>query len=255
MNPNPQKMNETKIKVCIIDDESPARENLKAMLTALCPNVIITGEGESVVTGLKTIRENRPDLIFLDVQMPDGTGFDLLNRLEFSTFCLVFLTAHDEYAIKAFRYSAMDYLLKPLDPDELVSTVEKVVRKIEADIKSQKQTAKKPDNLNKRIILKTTDNIHIVNINEIIRCEASGNYTTFHLTGNRKILVSKPLKEQESILLPFGFFRVHQTHLVNLNQVVRINKIDGSTVVMSDDVQVPVSSRRKDDLYEAIERL
>ncbi|ASB50143.1 LytR/AlgR family response regulator transcription factor [Alkalitalea saponilacus] len=242
------------IKTCIIDDELPARDNLKAMLNALCPNIEIVGEAESVLTGLKCIRTHRPQLIFLDVQMTDGTGFDLLNRLEFDNFNLIFLTAHDEYAIKAFRYSAIDYLLKPLDPDDLINSVKKVEKHIQ-HINKEKDI--QYDNIanGKRIILKTSDNIYIVNIDEIIRCEANCNYTTFFLHGNQKIMVSKTLKEQETILLPHGFFRTHQSHLVNLQQIVRINKSDGNSVVMSDNSHVPVSSRKKDDLIHKIESL
>lgn len=243
---------ETKIKTCIIDDEQPARETLKGMLTALCPEIEVVGEASDVVSGLKTLRQHRPQLVFLDIQMPDGTGFDLLNRLEFSNFSLIFLTAHDTYAVKAFKYSAIDYLLKPLDPDDLCESVHKAVKQI-SDKSATSLSGR--SNSDRRIILKTTESIYVVQVSDVIRCEASGNYTTFHLTGSRKILVSKTLKDQEEILEPYGFLRVHQSHLINLSHILRIDKTDGSTVVTSDNVSVPVSYRKKEALLKKIEEM
>lgn len=245
-------MTEQTITACIIDDEMPARDNIKVMLRSLFPNIEVAGEADGVVTGLKLMRSTRPDILFLDVEMQDGTGFDLLNRLEFSNFALIFLTAHSDFAIKAFKYSALDYLLKPLDPDELVTSMHKAFQYLEQKTVAPDPASVPSEPLARRIILKTTESIYIVPVDEIIRLEASGNYTTYFLTDNRKIVVSKTLKDQEALLLPYGFFRVHQSHLINLQHINRINRADGSSVIMSDEVSVPISHRKKDDLMKTI---
>lgn len=245
-------MNAKPTSICIIDDEAAARENVKMLLAACCPHTQIIGEADGVVSGLKLLRQHRPAIVFLDVEMQDGTGFDLLNRLEFSNFALIFLTAHPDFALRAFKYSAIDYLLKPLDADELQTAVEKAVKYISQQVSESHPSEVLSEALNRRILLKTSESIHIVPVDEIIRLEASCNYTTFYLTEKRKILISKTLKEQEKLLENYGFFRVHQSHLINLRHITRIDRNEGNTLIMTDQVQVPVSLRKKDQLLQVL---
>ncbi|MGD9994542.1 MAG: LytR/AlgR family response regulator transcription factor [Salinivirgaceae bacterium] len=249
---------QSKITTIIIDDEDRARETIKEMLAIYCPELELIGEANSVIRGIQQIKTLQPDLVFLDIKMPDGTGFDLLNRIDKKRFALIFLTAYDEYAVKAFRFSAIDYLLKPLDPDELITSVDRVKHSLETE---KNQLSQLLDNLksikkdSKKIILKTAESIFLVNIHDILRCEATGNYTKFFLTNQKPVLVSRTLKEFDDLLSEFQFFRVHQSHLVNLNHIVRLDKSDGGTLIMTDDVSVPVSTRKKESLIKALSEI
>jgi len=248
-------MTEPKLKTVIIDDESKARETIIDMLALYCPELEVIGEAHDVLSGIQLIKSKKPELVFLDIKMPDGTGFDLLNRIDNKDFSLIFLTAFDEYAVKAFKFSAIDYLLKPLDPDELITAVDRVKSYRENDkddlsvlldnLKSIKKDSKK-------IVLKTTESIFLINIADIIRCESSGNYTKFYLTNQKPVLVSHTLKEYDDILSEYNFFRTHQSHLVNLNHVVRLDKADGGVLIMSEKQHVPIATRKKDALINAL---
>jgi two-component system LytT family response regulator len=188
--------------------------------------------------------------------MKDGTGFDLLRRIENKQFSLVFLTAFDEHALEAFRFAATDYLLKPVDPEDLQEAIKRVREKqnkydesvdVLLDNLSQKQIQQR------KLVLKTSKSIHLVNHEEIIHLESSGNYTHFFLTEGKTLLISKPLKEYDDILEPMGFMRVHQSHLINLNHVEEIDKRDGLTLIMSDQSKIPVSTRRKEYLLQRLD--
>ncbi len=247
-----------RIRTVIIDDEDRARETIKEMLAIYCPELEIVGEGNNVINGIRQIKNLQPDLVFLDIKMPDGTGFDLLNRIDKKRFALIFLTAFDEFAVKAFRFNAIDYLLKPIDPDELITAVERVKSSLETE---KNRLSALLDNLknikkeSKKIILKTAESIFLVNIPDIIRCEATGNYTKFFLTNQKPVLVSRTLKEYDDLLSEFQFFRVHQSHLVNLNHIIRLDKADGATLIMVGEQNVPVSSRKKESLLRALEEI
>lgn len=251
-------MADSTLRTLIIDDENKARETIRDMLNIYCPEVEIIGEAESVLSGINSIKKLKPDLVFLDIKMPDGTGFDLLNRLDSKPFALIFLTAFDEYAVKAFRFSAVDYLLKPLDPDELMTAIERVVESKESENKSIDallDNLKNIKNDNKKLVLKTAESIFLVNVSDIIRCESTGNYTQFFIVNQKPVLVSKTLKEYDDILTDYSFFRVHQSHLVNLNHIVRLDKADGGTLVLSYDHSVPVSTRKKEALVKALSEI
>ena len=242
----------------IIDDEPRARETIREMLSTFCPQIEVIGEGSSVKTGIKAILQNKPKVVFLDIRMTDGTGFDLLEQLDSLDFLVVFLTAYDEYALKAFKYSAIDYLLKPLDPEELISCVKRIVKSIHFE-KSQVNLLLENLEQNKKtfqkIVLKTIDTIHIVKISDIIRIESDGNYSRFFIENRPSILISKTLKEFDKILLDAHFFRAHQSHLVNLNRIVQIDKQNGTAVEMDDGSKVPVSFRKKEFLISILNRL
>ena len=240
----------------IIDDVQQARDTLKTDLASYCPDVSVIGEADGVVNGAKLLRENKPDVVFLDIQMQDGSGFDLLEILGDIPFAVIFTTASDAYAIKAFRFSAIDYLLKPIDPDDLVEAVEKArlarssqqtrVDTLLGNVREKKHT---------RLALNTMEKIHVVRIDEIIRCESSANYTIFYFQGGRQLLVTKTLKEFDAMLADHSFIRVHQSHLINSQFIQEFVKIDGGYIVMTDGAEVPVSSRKRSTVMQMISEL
>lgn len=238
------------IQAVIIDDIKEARTVLKADLESYCVNIEVIGEADGVVSGAKLINELQPNLVFLDIQMPDGTGFDLLNIIANKNFKLIFTTASDEYAVKAFKFSAVDYLLKPIDPDELMDAVSRVEKQDKPTdrIELLKENFDQP----KRIALNTLEKIHIVEVDEILRCESNINYTMFYFTDKTKLLVTKTLKEFDKLLSDHYFIRVHQSHLVNARFIKEFSKSDGS-IYMKDGTKVPVSTRKKQVLMDMIQ--
>ncbi len=245
------------LQAVLVDDSPESRENLRADLAAVCPQVEILGEADSVVNGAKLIRQVQPSLVFLDIQLGDGSGFDILEILGEIKFNLIFTTASDAYAVKAFRYSAIDYLLKPIDPEELKAAVEKVsgrghTPKESLGVLLEHIRQPKPQ---RRITLHTLDKIHVVNINDIVRCEADVNYTRFFFSNGTALLVTKTLKEYEELLKEHQFLRVHQSHLVNSGYIREFVKADGGYLVMNDRSQVPVSTRKRHSVLEALNSL
>lgn len=241
----------------IIDDVPQARATLKQDLADYCPEIKVLGEAEGVLTGAKAIRQHQPQLVFLDIQMQDGSGFDLLEILGNDAPLIIFTTASDAFAIKAFRFSAIDYLLKPIDPDELMAAVEKAQSKSGNDpgsleVLKEAMSGKKAIS---RLALNTLEKIHIANIADIIRLEASANYTMFYFQDGSKTMVTKTLKEYDQLLSEHGFLRVHQSHLVNLDCIKDYVKIDGGYLVMQDGSDVAVSSRKKAEVLKAISDL
>ncbi|MCF8367729.1 MAG: LytTR family DNA-binding domain-containing protein [Bacteroidales bacterium] len=244
------------ISIAIIDDESKARETIINILGLSQTEIEIKGEADDIKSAYALIKKTSPDLVLLDIQLTDGTGFDLLRKFDHLKFRVIFITAHEEYAIQAFKFSAIDYILKPIVAGDLLNAVEKAKLSIQKEDTELKLSVLL-DNLEKikKIVLKTAESIHIVNIKNIIRCEADVNYTTFYLNNAEKLLVSKTLKEFEEMLGSSGFFRTHQSHLVNLDYILRYDKSEGGHLVMSDDSIVPVSSRKKDILFKVFETM
>ena len=239
------------IKILIIDDEENTREILTGMLNLKFKDVEVVGYGKDVKSGIEAINKYKPDIILLDIKMPDGTGFDLLLKIktELYNFHVVFITAYEDYALKAFRFSAIDYLLKPIEPGELYKAIEKCKTTQKDEFKKKIETYSYNSDKqgeNKKIVLKTQDAIHIIKINDIIRCESDGGYTTFYTCSNGKIMVSHSIKDFEELFAEFGFFRIHQSHLLNLAFVKRFDKKEGGFVIMTDESIVPVSRRKKD---------
>jgi two-component system LytT family response regulator len=245
-------------KALIIDDENRTRELIAKMIDSFGFDLETFPIGENVQSGIAAIESLRPDIVFLDIQMPDGTGFDLLKSVQNINFEVVFITAHEEFAIKAIKFSALDYLLKPIDPTELREATEKAMKAIE-DKRDEQQFEALQNNIQptqkKRLVLKTQESVHVVELEEIIRCEADRNYTSFFLTGGKKILVSKTLKDYEILLSSFNFLRVQQSHLINLNFVDRYDKGNGGSVVMKDGSQVPLSPAKRDIFFKILETL
>jgi two-component system LytT family response regulator len=244
------------IKTVVIDDEPKARETIINILGLGPSNVSVVGEAEDVKSGYEIITRLNPDVVLLDINLPDGTGFDLLKKFDKIQFKIIFITAHEEYAVRAFKFSALDYILKPVTAGDLFLAIEKASEAIQKEDTELKLSAFLA-NLNKikKIVLKTSESIHIINIREIIRCESDINYTTFYLLNGEKLLVSRPLKEYSEMLEPMGFYRTHQSHLVNLDHILRYDKTDGGHLVLVDESIVPVSTRKKDELFELFDRM
>lgn len=246
------------LRAVIIDDIEAIRKKNSAIIKANCPNISIVGQAESVESGIKLVRQLSPDLIFLDVEMPDGTGFDLLQRLKPFSYKVIFITGYEDFAIKAFRFSAIDYLLKPLDADDLIEAVKKVENSLSKDVFEMKlnnlfSNLERPKNLQK-LILKTVDKIYSANIQDIVNCESEKNYTTFHFVNSPKLVVSTNLKEYESMLTPFGFFRTHQSHLINMAYFDYFIKTEGgNTIVMKNKTTIPLSVRKKEEFLTLLE--
>ena len=252
------------IKAILIDDDQNLREGMKGLLERFAPNIKIIGEADSVATGIEVMDTLKPQVVFLDIQLNDGTGFDILEQLAAKNGAIksniVFITAHEQYAIKAFRFSALDFLLKPVDPDEL----QKVIVKIESVLEKTNDYAhidlllenirKKVDNF-KRIALSTSDGIHLFDISDIIRCESEDNYTKFYIKNNKPVMISKTLKEYEELLTEHGFERIHQSHLINLSYLKSYIKNDGGYVIMADNSNIPIAQSKKDKLQELIKAL
>ncbi|MFB6343542.1 LytR/AlgR family response regulator transcription factor [Saccharicrinis sp. FJH62] len=244
------------MRIVIIDDEPKARETIRNILALSTANLMVVGEAGDVESARQLIESKKPDLVLLDINLPDGSGFDILKHFDAIDFKIVFITAHEEYAVKAFKYSALDYILKPVTASDLLDAVKKAEDTINKEDHSLKLNAllHNLDKL-KKIVLKTAESIHIVNVPQIIRCEADVNYTIFHLSGRQKLIVSKPLKEYDELLSYAGFFRPHQSHLVNMEHILRYDKNDGGYLVMDDHSEVPVATRKRDDLFRLFEMM
>lgn len=243
-------------RIIIVDDEAASRNTIRRFLEQNCLDVTVVGEAGSVAEGERLLREKGTDLLLLDVTMEDGTGFDLLDRFPKINFNVVFTTAHDDFAIRAFRYNAIDYLLKPIDPDELTNAVRKAREHINHEI-LQEQIAQllrvAAEKTFDRITLSTTDGYVFANTKDIARMETYGNYTFVFLTSGERYLVSRNLKEFEEMLPTPDFFRLHQSHLVNTAFVKKFLKENGGYAIMQDDTKVPVSRRRKDAFLEILQ--
>jgi two-component system LytT family response regulator len=247
------------LRTLIIDDEPHVRRTLTQMVKEECGNVRLVGTAGGVQEGIDAINKYNPDLILLDIKMDDGTGFDLLKKAEPVNFKVIFITAFDQYAIQAFKFSAIDYLLKPVDPDDLVDAINRAEELIQQDFSTQlkvlDENLRTTETRDKKILLKTVDTVHLVRVRDISYCESDSSYTSFYLTNGQKILVSRTLREYEDMLKDFGFFRVHKSFLVNLFTVSKFEKVDGGYLVMENNDRVPVASRKRDELMELFEKL
>lgn len=248
------------LRAVVIDDIDTIRTKNCDLIKATCPNIALVGQANSVVSGVQLIQQVVPDLVFLDVEMPDGTGFDLLQRLAPFAFKVIFVTGYEDFAIRAFRFSAVDYLLKPLDPKELSEAVSKAEEAHQKEVWELKfntllTNLERPIHLQK-LVLRTAERIYSVNIQDIVRCESDKNYTTFFLINGSKLLVSKTLKDYETLLQPLHFFRCHQSHLINMLYFDHFVKSDGgNTIVMKNKSVVPLSTRKKEEFLLLLDSL
>jgi two-component system LytT family response regulator len=240
----------------IIDDMELARRNLRQLLTTHIPEVDIIGEADGVVSGAKLLRSSQADILFLDIHLGDGEGFDILEIVPDTSTKVIFTTASDEHAIKAFRYAAIDYLLKPIDPEEMKEAIDKAVSKPTQQYEQLDLLRSTLSNHNtKKIALHTSDQILIVDIQDIVRMEANGNYTQFYFADQTKLLITKTLKEFDKILQEDGFLRTHQSHLINPEFIKAFVKTEGGYIEMKDGSIVPVSVRKKAGIMDALAKM
>jgi len=246
------------IKAIIIDDIEQARLTFKKDLETYAKDIEVIAEAGGVVEGAKLLKNTQPDILFLDIQMQDGSGFDLLDVLKDISFKIIFITASDADAIKAFRYAAIDYLLKPVDPDELMRALDKYRSQYLNENEKYKllnDSLKNHQRPNERLALHSQDKINIVNISDILRCESSVNYTGFYFKDGKKMMVTKTLKDFEDLLSDQGFYRVHQSHLVNTRYIKEYVKTEGGHLIMHDGSMIPVSTRKRPEVMKMLEEL
>lgn len=244
------------IKAIIIDDEEKGRVVLKQKLADHCPSVLVVCEASNGEEGKVAILEHHPDLVFLDIEMPRMNGFEMLNNLSEKNFHLIFTTAYDHYAIKAIKYAAFDYLLKPIDIEELKVAVNKISEPKNSNTKSQveqlQENIKNPLLSLNKLAIPTIDGLNFYNITEIVLFEANSNYTYLHFYDGKKVLASRTLKEFEELLPEETFFRPHHSHIVNINYISRYIKGEGGQIVLSNGMTVDVSRRKKMNLMKMI---
>ena len=240
------------MKAILVDDEPDGIRTLKKMLELHCPNVEVAATCSNAIAAKHQIKELQPDVVFLDIQMPGKSGLDLLTELPAKNFEIIFVTAHNEYMLQALQYSAADYLLKPVDEDRLIEAVQRVENRLEAG-KKEGVTEALLHNLSKagspsemRLCLPTLKGFIVLKLDEIIYCEAERSYTVFHLEKNKTVIVSKPLLDYENLLKDTSFLRIHKSFLINLHHVREYQRGEGGMVIMSDDAEIEVSRRKKD---------
>ncbi|MCX6351338.1 MAG: LytTR family DNA-binding domain-containing protein [Bacteroidetes bacterium] len=246
------------LNVIIVDDEINGREVLTAMLNEYCKGVEVIGTAASVAEATNLIKEKKPDAVFLDIEMPGGNGFDLLDSFEKIDFDIIFVTAYQQYAIKAIKFSALDYLLKPVLIDDLIVAVEKLKAKnpetAERDRYANLRNGIALGNPFNKIILNTFEGFHFVKSEDIIYCKAEDNYTQFTTTTDT-LLISKPLKEYDELFEGMNFYRIHKSFLINLNHIKSVTRIESCNVIMDNGDELPVSQRRKDEFLQAIKKM
>ncbi len=249
------------MRAILIDDEKNALDVLEMQLNHYCPTINIVAKCTGGEEGVMAIRQHRPDLVFLDIEMPRINGFDVLAQTNTISYAVVFTTAYDQFALKAFKYAAVDYLLKPVDVEELQTAVQRVVNKngrdgMENKIKTLlEQFGVSQAALPQRIALPVGDAMQLFAPDDIVRCESDSNYTYIFLAAGKKILLAKTLKEVEETLRGLSFFRVHQSHLVNINHVSKVVKGEGSYLTTSDGATIPISRNKKEVFLESLRKL
>ncbi len=248
------------IRSIIVEDEIKSRETLKGLLSRFCPDVMVVAEAAGVQQGREVISKHKPDLVFLDIEMPDGSGFRLLDQSGQIDYDVIFTTAFDQFAIKAIRYAALDYLLKPIVPEELQAAVEKVrlhkekkhnLRNIEVLLNNVN-----PANVEqKKVVLSTVEKIHVVELDRILRCESDNYYTHFYFTDGGHLLISKTLKDVEALLEGGSFIRPHKSHLINIKYIQNFSRDEGGVITLNSGDKIPVSRRKKEKILEIIHNL
>lgn len=242
----------------IVEDMLDAMQLLKRDIETQHPEIKIIDTAQSVVEAAKALRKTQPDILFLDIMLGDGTGFDVLEIFPDLKSKIIFVTASDEFAIKAFKFAAIDYVLKPYANDELAQAIDRAKQQIEPSkerLQILKETLSAPEKKPDKISLHTLDKIIIVNLDDIVRCESDSNNTMFHLKDKRKIFVTKTLKYFADMLKPYGFLRIHQSHLVNLQCISAFIKTDGGYLMLKNGENVPVSVRKKAEVIEILDQM
>lgn len=237
------------LSALIVDDEKNGRENLAGLIRSHCPQIKVVAEATSVEQAISAIHEHQPQLIFLDIEMPGGNGFQLLEHFKDFPFEVIFVTAYDNYAIRAIRFSASDYILKPINLNELKAAIDKVSERIRNRSENERIRQLYLNTMhpaNPKIGLPTGERVEFVEVKSIVRCQGESNYTHIYFADRKPILTAKSLIEFEELLAEYGFVRVHKTHVVNLNHVTSFTKNDGGVLYLSNGDSVAISRRRKD---------
>jgi two-component system, LytTR family, response regulator len=237
------------ITAIIIDDEQNGRLALREKLKLFCPEVQVVAEAENGIRGLEIIKKHKPEIIFLDVEMPEMNGFEMLTQLTERKSHVIFTTAYNQYAIKAIKYAAFDYLLKPIDIEELKLAVKKAW---DNDLQEERKQIVAPGKSFTKLAIATMDGLHFIPIADIIRLEAESNYTTFYMQAGTKFLSSRSLIEYEELLNDHHFFRCHHSHMINLNFVSKYLKNDGGQIIMSDGSYVDIARRKKKEFLSKV---
>ena len=248
------------LKIILVDDEENVREALEQLIQLYHPNFTICASCSSISSATEAIKQHQPDVLLLDIEIGNESGFDIFKHFSQPNFRVIFITAYQDYAVQAFRFSALDYLLKPVDPILLEAALkkasdaidhEKITLKIDSFLHNMSGLTKD----SKKIVLKTSDTIHLVKLRDIIYCEADRSYTTFYLADKSRILVSTTMGEYEELFSDFGFFRIHQSFLLNLDFFKRYEKGDGGKAILTDNMSLPVATRKKDQLLQHLANL
>jgi len=245
------------IRAVLIDDETDSNRILQTLLENYCPQVNVVGTAAGVGTGVEVIRDAQPDLVFMDIEMTHGNAFDLLNRLQPVNFHVIFVTAFDNHAVRAFKYNAVDYLLKPVNIRELCAAMDKLSGKVVEGnllgrVKSMLENLRGVDAGERKIGFPTLNGLSFVPIRDIVRLEAKGSYTLIHLHYGTKITATGAIKEYEDLLPEIIFFRIHQSHIINLNKIKSYQKGRGGYVTMDDDSEIEVASRRREEFMQRL---
>ncbi|MFO7614610.1 MAG: LytTR family DNA-binding domain-containing protein [Bacteroidales bacterium] len=245
------------IKAVIIDDEQHSLETTDIMVRKYCPGVLVIGLANSAEKGITLIDTLKPDLVFLDIAMPRMNGFEMLQHLSFRDFNLIFTTAYDDYAIKAFKVEAIDYLLKPIEPEELIKAVEKVKKVMENTLHFSRidnilQQMGAMGHQRRKLALPIEGKLTMLEYDLIIYCESDGNYTILHLNGEKDLMVSRTLKDIENMLPHPPFLRIHNSYVININHVTQYIRGDGGDVILTNNIQLRVARSRKEELIAAL---
>jgi two-component system, LytTR family, response regulator len=243
----------------LVDDEEIHRRGLRKLLELFCPEIQIIGEAVSFEEGKLLLTYTATDLVFLDIMLGDGTGIELLKSLPNRHFQVILVSAHDQFAIDAFRYATLDYLLKPIDADDLLTAVKRAQQQLKSNqthfqLEILRENLEKLTSQNRKMVLRDSDTIYVVMLSEIVYCKAEGSYTLFKLIDDREILVSKNLGEYEKLLENAHFIRSHHSYIINLNQINKFDKTDGGQLIMHGGSVVPVAVRKKEAILNALNK-
>ena len=246
------------IKAIVISGDGNIVEKVKNLIQSFCPAMQLDAGSGDLKTGISQINQYQPDLVFIDTFLADGSGFELLNHFTNPDFKIIFISEYNEYAIKAIDYGAIGYLIKPVNDQKFIAAAQRATEKISQE--ENLQISLLENNLKniqqkEKIMLRTSDQMHLVGYDELVSVEAGGNYSTFYISDGRKVIVSKPLKEFEEKLLENGFFRIHKSHMINIKKLSYFDKADGGFVIMIDESRIPVSSRKRDAVVELLDTL
>ncbi|WP_346854462.1 LytTR family DNA-binding domain-containing protein [uncultured Draconibacterium sp.] len=248
------------IKTVIIDDEPAMQQVNSQLLAEYFPDVEQVGIADSIQTGVELILKENPDLVLLDIELKDGTGFQLLQKLKPYRFKVVFITGFHSFAIKAIKFSALDYIVKPVNEAEFQQAIQRAIDLIHSSVNTDAQlnvlmNSLQKETMSKKLVLRTAESLHVVDVSDIYFCKSDNSYTTFYFSDDEKILVSKSLKDYENLLTDYGFYRAHQSYLVNLNHIKKVDKTDGGFIIMKNKKEIPVSLRQMKKLILLLSNL